>query len=94
MEEQFRKLLEINHLLLQHMGITSYEPLEDDASEEEWAAAWGGVEGYSSSFGRFVYVSFSQDVQELLMEVANILHDNLEDEWSIEFTLDDEEEEG
>jgi len=94
MEEEFRKLLEASHLLLQKFGITDYEPIEDDSDidVEDWAARWGGVEGYSSAFGRFVYVSFTQEVQELLMDMASILHENMEDDYSIEFTFEEDEE--
>lgn len=96
MEEDFEKLVELSAMLLGRFGITDLEPVEDEEeiTEDEWAARWAGVEGYCSSFNKFVYISMPQDVQDILAQMAHIVHENTEDRYSVEFTFDDEEEEG
>lgn len=91
----FEKLLELTDLLLERVGVTEYSEMdEDEMDEAQWAARTGGVEGWSVQFAALTYVLFPQDMQELLMEMAQIVHEYKEEGFSVEFTLDDEEEEG
>lgn len=92
--QDFEKLLELTDLLLERVGITQYSQMEeDDMDEAEWAARTGGVEGWSVQFASLTYILFPQDMQELLMEMAHIVHEYKEDGFTVEFSLDDDEEE-
>lgn len=89
------KLVRLTDLLLERVGIVDYSPMDEDEMDEgEWAARTGGIEGWSVQFASLVYVLFPQDMQELLMEMAHIVHEYRDDGCVVEFTLDDEEEEG
>lgn len=88
----FEKLLELTDRLLERSGITIYEPMDEDEMDEgEWAARTGGIEAWSVQFSALTYVLYPEDVQEMLREMAGIVHEYRTDEVSIEFTLDEDE---
>lgn len=87
----FEKLLELTDLLLERTGFTAYDKIEEDEMDEgEWAARTGGVEAWSVQFAALTYVLFPEDMQEMLREMACIVHEYKQDEYNVEFTLDEE----
>jgi hypothetical protein len=87
----FEKLLELTDLLLERAGFTAYDKIDEDEMDEgEWAARTGGIEAWSVQFSALTYVLFPEDMQEMLREMACIVHEYRQDELGVEFTLDEE----
>jgi hypothetical protein len=88
----FEKLLQLTDLLLERSGITAYEEMDaDEMDEGEWAARTGGIEAWSVQFSALTYVLYPEDMQEILREMAQIVHEYRTDELGVEFTLDEDE---
>jgi hypothetical protein len=75
------ELAELVAELLERVGITYSGPINsDDWTAQDLANSLGGIEGYSYDFQAVTYVTFPEDVQELLLLMASAIYSDEDEE--------------